>query len=246
VQFLGFAGIRNGERVLDAGCGTGHLAQALVERSEPGEVRAIDLAPSYIDYAKSRNRDPRVVFDLGDACAMEFADHTFDRAFSLLVLHFVPQAARAISEMRRVTKPGGVVAACVWDVRGGFVANRIFFDTAAALDPKANDQRARNYTRPMTKPGELAMAWREAGLQDVVEATLSIRMEFASFEDYWAPYGGGEGPAAEYVATLGEAERSRLIDAVRAAYLDGEPDGPRSCAALAWAVKGIAPRWRDP
>lgn len=241
MPFLDFAGMRDGERVLDVGCGTGHLAQAVVMRSTPNEVRAIDLAPAYIEYAKSRNRNPRVIFDIGDACAMKFADQTFNRVLSLLVLHFVPQASRAISEMRRVATPGGVVAACVWDVRGGFVANRIFFDTAAALDPKANDRRARNYTRPMTKPGELAGAWREAGLLDVVETSLGIRMEFTSFEDYWAPYDGREGPAAEYVATLGEAERARLIDAVRAAYLDGEPDGPRSYAAVAWAVKGIAP-----
>jgi len=241
IPFLDFAGTRDGERVLDVGCGTGHLAQAVAERSMPSEVRAIDLAPAYIDSAKSRNRDPRVIFDLGDACALTFADRTFHRVLSLLVLHFVPQATQAISEMRRVAMPGGVVAACVWDVRGGFVANRMFFDTAAALDPKANDRRARNYTRPMTKPGELARAWREAGLHDVVETSLSIRMEFTSFEDYWAPYDGQEGPAAEYVATLGKPERARLVDAVRAAYLDGEQDGPRSYAALAWAVKGIAP-----
>ena len=93
----------------------------------------------------------------------------------------------------------------------------------------------------MTKPGELARAWREAGLHDVVETSLAIRMEFTSFEDYWAPYSGREGPGAAYVATLGAAERVRLIDALRAAYLDGEPDGGRSYAALAWAVKGVAP-----
>jgi SAM-dependent methyltransferase len=238
--FLDFAGTQDGERVLDVGCGTGRLSQAVVERSMPGEVRAIDLAPAYVDYAKSRNRDPRVLFELGDACAMNFADHTFDRVLSMLVLHFVPQAARAIAEMRRVAKPGGVVAACVWDVRGGFVANRMFFDTAAALDPKANERRARNYTRPLTRPGELGRAWREAGLQEVVETSLGIRMEFHSFADYWAPYDGKDGPAAEYLATLGKAERARLVEAVRAAFLDGEPDGPRSYAALAWAVKGMA------
>jgi ubiquinone/menaquinone biosynthesis C-methylase UbiE len=241
MPFLDFAGTLDEECVLDVGCGTGHLAQAVVERSTRSEVRAIDVAPVYIDYAKSRNRNPQVVFDVGDACAMKFPDHTFHRVLSLLVLHFVPQPAQAISEMRRVAKPGGVVAACVWDVRGGFVANRMFFDTAAALDPKASERRARNYTRPMTKQGELARAWREAGLRDVVETSLAIRMEFTSFEDYWAPYDGREGPAAEYVATLGKAERGRLIDSVRAAYMDGEPDGPRSYAALAWAVKGVAP-----
>jgi len=241
VPFLDFVGTRDGERVLDVGCGTGHLAQAVAKRSRPGEVRAIDLALPYIDHAKSRNRDAKVIFELGDACAMTFADQTFDRVLSLLVLHFVPQAAQAISEMRRVAKPGGVVAACVWDVRGGFVANRMFFDTAATLDPKANDRRAKNYTRPMTRPGELARAWHDAGLHEVVETSLGIRMEFTSFEDYWAPYDGREGPAAEYVSSLGKPERARLIEALRAAYLDGEPDGPRSYAALAWAVKGVTP-----
>ncbi len=117
----------------------------------------------------------------------------------------------------------------------------MFFDTAAVLDPKANERRARSYTRPMTRPGELANAWHAAGFTDVVETTLVIRMEFASFEDYWAPYVGTDGPQAEYIATLSDAERSRLRDAVKLAYLDGEPDGPRSYAALAWAVKGIAP-----
>lgn len=241
VPFLDFAGTIDGEHVLDVGCGTGHLAHAVAERSIRGQIRAIDLAPAYIDHARNRSSHPRIVFDVGDACSIKFPDRTFDRVLSLLVLHFVPQATQAISEMRRVAKPGGVVAACVWDVRGGFVANRVFYDTAAAIDPKANERRARNYTRPMTKPGELARAWREAGLHDVVETSLAIRMEFTSFEDYWAPYSGREGPGAAYVATLGAAERARLIDALRAAYLDGEPDGVRSYAALAWAVKGVAP-----
>jgi ubiquinone/menaquinone biosynthesis C-methylase UbiE len=242
VPFLDFAGSGEGERVLDVGCGTGHLAQAVAARSRPSEVHAIDFAPAYIDHARRHNQDSRIAFEVGDACAMQFADHSFDRALSMLVLHFVPQAERAIVEMRRVVKPGGVVAAAVWDVRGGLVANRIFLDTAAALDPAANEHRAKNYTRPMTKPGELAQAWRAAGLQDVTETVLSIRMEFRSFEDYWAPYDGKDGPAAQYVATLGGAERSRLIDAVWAAYVDGEPDGPRSYAALAWAVKGTVPQ----
>ena len=140
MPFLDFAGTKDGELVLDVGCGTGQLARAIASRSTPREVRAIDLAPAYIDYAKGRNRNPSIVFDVGDACAMTFPNQTFNRVLSLLVLHFVPRAAQAISEMRRVAKPGGVVAACVWDVRGGYVASRIFYDTAAALDPKAYGQ----------------------------------------------------------------------------------------------------------
>lgn len=240
--FLDFVGTLDGESVLDVGCGTGHLAFAVAERCAVRQLQGVDFAPPYIEHARRRNRDPRIAFEVGDACSLAFADRSFDRVLALLVLHFVPRADLAIAEMRRVARAGAVVAATVWDARGGFVANRLFFDTAAALDPKAHERRARNYTRPMTRPGELEKAWHAAGFDDVFETTLSIRMEFASFDDYWAPYLGGEGPGAEYVASLGSSDQARLRDALWLAYVDGEPDGPRSYAALAWAVKGSVPR----
>jgi SAM-dependent methyltransferase len=241
LPFLDFVGVADGERVLDVGCGTGHLAAAAAAASCTSEVHGVDLAPVYIAHAKRHHPDARIMFRVGDACALPYDDHSFDRVLSLLVLHFVPRSEAAIAEMRRVTRPGGVVAAAVWDIRGGFVANRMFFDTAAALDPSAGERRARNYTRPLTRPGELAAAWQAAGLRGVTETMLSIRMEFASFADYWAPYAGSEGPAAEYVRTLDERSRTRLQDALKAAYLDGEADGRRSYAALAYAVKGTVP-----
>ena len=237
-QFLAFAGLPGQERVLDVGCGTGQLAVAVAEASNATEIHGVDLVPAYVMYAASHYSDPRLVFRVGDACALEYPDGTFDRVMSLLVLHFVPRTEQAIAEIKRVTKQGGVASAAVWDARGGWVANRLFFDTAAALDPKAGERRARNFTRPLTRPGELASAWRSAGFKDVVETTLCIRMEFTSFADYWAPYLGRDGPGAEYVRTLDEAQRMRLEQAVEAAYLDGEPDGVRSFAALAYAVKG--------
>ncbi|MEJ6001455.1 class I SAM-dependent methyltransferase [Paucibacter soli] len=240
--FLDFVGTADGESVLDLGCGTGCLASALIERCQPKQVCAVDFSPAYIDYARRKHHDdPRLAFQVGDACALDFPDHSFDRVLSLLMLHFVPRTGLAIGEMRRVARPGAVVGAAVWDARGGFVANRLFFDTAAALDPRAGERRARNYTRPMTRPGELAQAWAAAGFSEVVEASLGIRMVFDCFEDYWAPYVGRDGPGAEYVGTLDDAARARLRDAVQAAYLDGEADGPRSFAASAWAVKGVAP-----
>lgn len=240
-SFLDFVGTADGESVLDVGCGTGSLTFAISRRSQPRQLHGVDLSPAYVEHATRSNSDPSIVFSVGDACSLGFPDKSFDRVLSLLMLHFVPRAEEAIAEMRRVARPGAVVGATVWDARGGFVATRIFFDTAAALDPRANERRARSYTRPMTRPGELKAAWLAAGFNDVVETTLSVRMEFASFEDFWAPVVGKDGPQADYVATLNTAERARLQDALRLAYVDGEADGPRSYAALAWAVKGTAP-----
>ena len=190
----------------------------------------------------SATRTRGLAFEVGNVHALAYPDRSFDRVLALLVLHFVPKTEQAIAEMRRVARPGAVVGAAVWDARGGFVANRIFFDTAAALDPAANERRARNYTRPLTRPGELAAAWSAAGFNEVTATTLAIRMEFSSFDDYWGPYSAKDGPQADYVGTLNEADRERLREALQRAYLDGEEDGPRSYAALAWAVKGTAPR----
>ena len=239
--FLAFAGLARGERVLDVGCGTGSLTFQLAQRPELDAITGIDYAAPYIEHATLRNTDPRVSFRVGDATALPFPDASFDRVLSLLMLHFVAQPERAVAEMRRVARPGATVAAAVWDARGGFVATRLFHDTAAALDPAAAERRARNFTRPMTRPGDLEAAWRRAGFAEIAATELAIRMEFASFDDYWAPYLGKDGPGADYIATLDEPSLVRLREAVRSAYLDGEPDGARSYVAVAWAAKGIAP-----
>jgi SAM-dependent methyltransferase len=239
--FLDFCGVQDGEAILDAGCGTGALTSALAQRTRTSRITAIDYSAIYVGHARQQNNDPRVQFDVGDICALPYDSASFDRVLSLLVLHFVPQTEKAVAELRRVARPGGTVAAAVWDARGGLVANRIFFDAAAALEENGNERRARNFTRPMTRPGELASAWRSAGFTDVLDTMLTIRMEFSSFDDYWTPYLGKDGPGPEYMATLDAAQQRRLHDVVRAAYLDGEADGPRSYAATAWVVAGKAP-----
>ncbi len=238
IEFAAFAELGDGERILDVGCGTGSLASAIVSVTTSSTIDGVDLAAPYIEYAARTHRDPRLHFQVGDACALPFESCSFDRVLSLLVLHFVPRPPEVVAEMRRVARPGALIAAAVWDLRGGFPAGRIFFDTAAAIDPAADAYRARHLTRPMTRPGELAEAWRSAGLLDVVETMLAIRIEYACFDDYWSPYDGLDGPATGYIVKLAADTRTVLKDAVRRAYLDGEDDGPRSFVAVAWAIKG--------
>jgi ubiquinone/menaquinone biosynthesis C-methylase UbiE len=238
---VGFAGISGAVHVLDVGCGTGNLSFCLAQNSEILSVRGLDISPAYIEHAKRRNSDARLGFEVGNACALPFPDASFDHALSMLTLQFIPQASLAVREMRRVTRPGGTVAAATWDTREGLNAYRMIFDAAAILDRNGTELRARAYTRAMSRPGELAHAWRDAGLMDVVQETVTIRMDFASFADFWAPAKGKDGPVAEYIGTLGRETRAKLRDMVKLAYLDGEDDGPRSYAATAWVVKGKVP-----
>jgi len=238
--FLDFCGCEDRESILDAGCGTGALTASITRRTKTTRTSGIDFSQAYVDYAKRTVSDVRAEFRVGDICALPFDTASFDRVLSLLVLHFVPDTRKAVSELRRVGRPGATVGAAVWDA-GGLVSARMFFDTAAALFPDTDERRARNFARPLTRPGELAAAWRSAGLTDVRDTMLTIRMEFASFDDYWAPFEGKDGPGAEYMATLDPGQRSRLREAVRAAYVSGLPDGPRSYAATAWAVAGTVP-----
>jgi SAM-dependent methyltransferase len=239
--FLDFCECRDGESILDAGCGTGALTTAIMKRTKTSRISGIDFSDIYVDHAKRTVLDARAEFRVGDICALPYNNASFDRVLSLLVLHFVPDSRKAVAELRRVARPGATIGATVWDARGGLVSGRIFFDAAAALYPSGNERRARNYTRPMSRPGELAQAWRAGGLINVQDTMLTIRMDFASFDDYWAPYEGKDGPGPEYLATLDAGQRQRLREVVRAAYLDGDPDGPRSYAATAWAVKGTVP-----
>src|SRR5262249_23754799 len=156
-------------------------------------------------------------------------------------LGFIPEAERAVREMRRVTHPGGIVAASMWDTRGGLTIGRMFWDTAAMLDPSAVERRSKVYTRPMARPGDLARAWQAAGFHDVVDGMITIRMDFACFEDFWNPMQGTEGPYAENDRTLTIERKNKSRDADIWVYIVGDPDGARSYTATAWAVKGRVP-----
>jgi len=239
--FAEFARPADYGRVLDVGCGTGSLALALADRRAANEVAGIDIAAPYITFARSRRGGASVAFAVGDACRLPCADGSFAAALAQLSLNFVPDAAQAVREMRRVVSPGGVVAATVWDFRGGLVFQRLFWDTAAGLDPGAGAARDRLFSGPLALPDGLPVLWHHAGLTTVERGSITIRMEYADFADYWEPLLGGQGPVGTYVEGLAP-ERKRLIEErVRTAFLSGAPDGPRSLTATAWAVRGIVP-----
>lgn len=232
-----FGGLSDSDRVLDVGCGTGSLVFALSEIANVAEVAGIDLVEPYVAFARTQNTNPRITFRQADACALPFGDSSFDRAFSMLVLQFVPNGSRAVAEMRRVVRPGGTVTAAVWDNYSGLPHFRMLVDTAAFLDPSIE----RPLFRPLSLPDEMATLWRELGLLNVEQTSLVIRMEFASFDDYWLPFTKGEGPPGQIVAKFSGAARASLIDHLRGAYLANRPDGPRSFACVAWACRGTVP-----
>ena len=237
-RFIDFAGLADGERVLDVGCGTGSLTFTLVAAADLAEVTAIDFSPVFVAAATRRNSDPRITIRQADACALPFEDSVFDRAMALLVLHFVPEADKAIAEMARVVRTDGVVAAAVWDHYGGMPGMRMMVDTVAGLNEAGRQLRARYCFQPMMQLGEMKRAFVEQGLANVTETELMVRMDYQSFDDFWAPIAAGEGPLGKYVAGLDTAERTRVDEAVRDAYQAGRPDGPRSFANVAWACRG--------
>ncbi|MBI5261568.1 MAG: class I SAM-dependent methyltransferase [Bradyrhizobium sp.] len=239
-SFLDFASLDDPGSILDVGCGTGSLTFLLAERFRNAQLAGIDFSQSYVDFARARAGSRDISFEQGDASAMKYADQSFDSTLSLLVLNFIPGPEKAVREMARVTKGGGIVAASVWDFRGGAPYLRMLFDTAAMLDPEEGGAtRARAFSMPLTNPGELTAMWQRIGLREIVESFLTIRMEFASFADYWEPFLGGQGVTGSYVKGLPAEKRSLLEHHVRLAYLSGSDDGPRSFATTACAVRGV-------
>jgi SAM-dependent methyltransferase len=194
-----------------------------------------------IAYARAQFKGNGPQFEIGDAMALPYDDGTFAGTVAQLVLNFVPNAIAAVSEMRRVTWSGGTIAAAVWDFRGGLVYQRLFWDTTAGIDPKAGDARDRLFSSELALPKGLPNLFRAAGLNEVQQGSLTIRMKYACFDDYWRPLLGGQGPVGTYVASLGGDLRLKIEDAVRRAYCSGSPDGERSLTATAWVVRGTAP-----
>ena len=234
-----FAGVRDGDTVLDVGTGTGALAAAIASHAPAAHVTGIDPSPAYVAFAQAAHRNERLTFEIGDARQIRFDDATFDRTMSLLVINFIPDARTAVSEMKRVTRRGGTIAAAVWDYSAGMQMLRAFWDEAVALRPTDDGKDERHMA--LTGRGQLAALWRNQELRDVVEETLTIEMPFASFDDYWAPFTQKQGPAGAFVAALSDAERAEMQQRLRRRLLGGGRDRPFTLSATAWAVRGIAP-----
>jgi len=220
--------------LLDVGCGTGSLAAAMAKR---GPAIGVDVAIPYVAYANEHAAGPRFV--VGEASLLPFADGVFAGAAAQLVLNFVGDPVVAVREMRRVMRKGGVIAASVWDFRGGLVFQRMLWDTAAGIDPTAATVRDRLFSAPLALPDGLPALFARAGIENVETASLVVRMEYASFADYWEPLLGGQGPVGSYATSLERELRGRVEAAVRGAYLSGAPDGPRSLVAAAWTVRAV-------
>jgi SAM-dependent methyltransferase len=234
-----FAEVRDGHEVLDIGSGTGVLAQAAAAAAPSSRVVGIEPAPAYVAYAKAHHGSSRVSFEIGDARQLQSKTGTFDRTLSLLVLNFVPDVDKAVDEMVRVTRGGGIVAAAVWDYGQGMEMLRAFWDEVVALDPPAEARDERHM--PLCRSGEIATLWKRHGLRDVSEAPLAIETRFASFDDYWTPFLGKQGPAGAYVAQLSPERREQLRMRLRNRLLAAGPDRPFTLNARAWAVRGTVP-----
>ncbi len=232
--FADAAGVARGMRVLDVGCGPGALTGVLVERLGVDHVAAVDPSPAFL--AECAARHPGVEARQGSAEVVPFPEAAFDGVLSQLVLHFVSDPGRCAAELRRVVRPDGTVAACVWDFAEGMEMLRLFWDAALALDPDAPDEaRVLRFGRE----GEIAALFTGAGLTDVTETTLEVTSVYAGFDELWDAFLAGVGPAGSYCVALPDGHRDALRAELRRRL--GSPAGGFGLRALARAAVARAP-----
>ena len=228
-QMADLAGVRSGQRVLDVGCGPGALTTELVSRLGPGGVSAVDPSEPFV--AAARERHPGVDVLQASAERLPFPDRTFDAVLAQLVVHFMADPVAGLTEMARVTRHDGVVAACVWDHAGGRGPLGVFWGAAREVDPDVHDGSRLAGARE----GHLGELFKAAGLREIQETTVSVALEHQSFEEWWEPYTRGVGPAGAYVAGLDAAKRAQLLEACRGLL----PSAPFVVTARAWAARGL-------
>ncbi len=227
-QLADLAGVSAGQRSIDVGCGPGALTAELVARLGAESVAAIDPSEQFVEAARARY--PGVDVRLGGAEELPFADGTFDTALAQLVVQFMTDPAAGLGEMARVTRPGGAVVACVWDHGGGKGPLSPLWAAAMALDPSVEgESKGVGLYR-----GDLEQLFVAAGLVDVAEMPLSVRVAHPTFEEWWEPFTLGVGPAGSYIASLDAEHRAALRDQCR----DMLPAAPFVLTASAWTAFG--------
>lgn len=236
-EFVAWLAPAPGGQWLDVGCGTGALSETILAHASPAEVVGTDPSEQFIAHARAHITDQRASFEVGDAQRLPFDSHRFDTAVSGLVLNFVPDAARAVSEIARVTRPGGLLAAYVWDYAGQMQMMRHFWDAAVALDPAAAAlDEGRRF--PLCHPDQLRALAHQAGLAAVETRAIDIGTRFRDFDDYWTPFLNGNAPAPAYAMSLTPERREALQERIRRT-LPVASDGTIELVARAWAVRGI-------
>lgn len=238
-EFLAWLGVSPALAWSDVGCGTGALVEMILSGCEPQSIAAIDRSEGFIAEARRRITDSRVCFEVGDATTLPWPSGSFDATASGLVLNFVSDADSMAKEMARITRPGGKVAAYVWDYAGGMQMMRHFWDVAVELSPNdsALDQGERF---PLCQPEPLEGLFRRAGLTSVSVQPIVIPTVFRDFDDYWLPFLGKQGAAPTYLASLNDEARDRIRDALKARLVP-RFDGSIALTARAWAVQGRVP-----
>jgi len=232
--FADFAGVRG--EVLDVGCGTGALTFAIAKNPAVSKIVGLDLSETFLAYARSKTDAPRIQFEQGDAHKLPFIDASFDCCLALLVMSFITDASKAAAEMRRVTRPGGVVATAMWDTTGGNELNDSLSDAVAVIDPNV-----KLLTGTYGTTEQLTSLLASAGLTDIEVKNIAFPCSFESFDDFWRPLTEGQGPAGAYLRRISEDHRTALRERLRQNLFGNRADGPFTLQAKAWAVKGIAP-----
>ena len=229
-QLADLAGVQASQRALDVGCGPGALTAELVTRLGASAVAAVDPSPPFV--AAARARYPDVDVHQASAERLPFADRAFDAALAQLVVHFMTDPVAGLAEMARVTRHGGVVAACVWDHAGEKGPLSMFWRAAREIDPQVEDESQLAGTRE----GHLTQLFADAGLNEIEDTVLSASLEHPSFEEWWEPFTRGVGPAGSYVARLNADRQAALRERCRSLL----PVGRFVLTAQAWAARGLA------
>jgi SAM-dependent methyltransferase len=237
--FLSLADVTAGGRVLDVACGTGVLTKALADAG--ANVIGIDASKGYLEGARRHRSHPSIAYEQGDIRHMRFDDATFDAAVSTLALDVLPEIERVVAEMRRVTRPGGVVASGVHQFFGGMPAFDLVSHTGAVLDAGFSRLRSARAGRQMFWPNGQAELWRKMGLTKVTEVPVVVDCEYSSFANYWATFTGGQGSISGQLMALSDDVRGEIEQHVRAGYLGESPDGPRSFPMIFRVVRGVVP-----